>query len=101
MGEPSTTYSRFISGVSPLTLRREANSRTRRRLAGCERDEVGLEAQDHVGLVEAVLRLDRLAEGEDRARARVVAAGRLPAHPLRLREGGEDAGHLRGEASAR
>ena len=36
VGEPSTTYSRFISGVSPLTLRRAANSRTRRRLAGCE-----------------------------------------------------------------
>ena len=60
-------------------------------------DEVGLEAEHDVGLVEAVLRLDRLAEGEHGPRPRVVAPGRLPAHPLRLREGGEDALHLAGE----
>ena len=61
------------------------------------RDEVGLEAEDHVGPLEAVLRLDRLAEGQDGPRPAVVAAGGLPAHPLRLRESSEDAGHLRGE----
>ncbi len=64
---------------------------------GEPRDEVGLEAQDHVGTVEAVLRLERLAEREQRARARVVASRRLPAQPLRRREGREHGLHLRRE----
>ena len=96
---------RALDHVQPVHVRRLAahlaargelaHEAQARRVRG---DEVGLEAQDDVGLVEAVLRLDRLAEGEDRARARVVAAGRLPAHPLRLREAGEGARHLRGES---
>ncbi len=59
--------------------------------------EVGLEAQDDVGALEPVLGLDRLAEGQLRARADVVAVGGLPAHPPGLGELGAECLQLRGE----
>ena len=44
-------------------------------------EEVGVERQDHVGLIEPVLRLDVLAERELGAGARAVAARRIPLMP--------------------
>jgi hypothetical protein len=64
---------------------------------GMARHEIGLEAQDDVGVLEAVLGLHRFAESQGRARADVVAIGGLPAHPLRLRQLGPEGLSLGGE----
>ena len=48
--------------------------------------EVGVEGQDHLGVGEAVVGVDVVAEGEPRPGARRVAADRLPLVPARLGE---------------
>ena len=58
-------------------------------------EEVGVERQDDVGLLEAVLRVDVLAERQLRAGARVLAAGRIPLMPFRGREAREQLADLR------
>ena len=60
-------------------------------------EEIGVERDDHVGLVEAVLRVDVLVECELRAGARAVGARRIPLMPFRRREAGEQIADLRGE----
>src|SRR5437899_12890256 len=45
-------------------------------------EEVGIEREDHVGAIEAVLRLDVIAECELRAGAGVLTARRIPLMPL-------------------
>ena len=69
--------------------------------AGPAAEEVGVEREDDVGLLEAVLRVDGLAEREPRAGARVVAARRLPLVPLRRREAREQIAGSARRASAR
>ena len=60
-------------------------------------EEIGVEREDDVGLIEMVLSVDVLAEGEPGAGARVVAARRIPLMPLRRREACEQIADLRGE----
>ena len=60
-------------------------------------EEVGVEREDDVGLVDAVLRLDVLAERELRAGAGVLAARRIPLVPLRGGKAREQIADLRGE----
>src|SRR5439155_12084502 len=55
--------------------------------AGQAVEEVDVEADDDGGSIEAILGLDRLAEGEAGAGEDVVAVQRLPGVPLCLREG--------------
>ena len=69
VGVHSTTYSRFIDGcVAPGRRPRAATAKSRAspEPAGPPRQEVGVERDDHVGLVEVVDRLDVLAEGQPR-----------------------------------
>ena len=66
--------------------------------AGAGGEEVGVEGQDHVGLVEVIADRDVLAEGEPGPGARVVAPGGLVLVPLRL---GEVRRAGRGSAAAR
>ncbi|MCG3121214.1 MAG: hypothetical protein ALAOOOJD_04214 [bacterium] len=46
-------------------------------------EKIGIERQNDVGLIETVLRLDIIAEGQPAAFARIVAIGRLVLMPLR------------------
>jgi len=59
--------------------------------------EVGVEREDDVGAIEAVLAVDVVAEGELRARASVVAARGIPLMPIRRRVAAEEIGNLIGE----
>src|SRR5437660_10214937 len=60
-------------------------------------EEVGIEREDHVGAIEAVLRLDVIAECELRAGAGVLTARRIPLMPLCRGEAREQIANLRSE----
>ena len=92
----SIAYSRFMRrGVFRAAPRGEVARVAE--AAGPAGEEVGVEREDDVGLVEAVLRVDVLAEGELRARARVLAARRIPLMPLGRRKLARGVADLRGE----
>jgi hypothetical protein len=87
---------RFIrSAFFRTPARGEVARIAKRRRSAAE--EVGVERQDDVGLLEAVLRVDEGAERHLRADARVVAARRIPLVPFRRREAGEQIADLRRE----
>ena len=65
--------------------------------AGAAAEEVGVERENHVGAIEAVLALDVFAERELRARARVVAARGIPLMPPGRRVAAEEIANLGGE----
>ena len=60
-------------------------------------ENVGIEREDDVGAIQAVLRVDVLAERELCAAARVLAAGRIPLMPGGGREACQEVADLRGQ----
>ena len=73
----STAYSRFMRSACSGPPARGEVARVAQ-AAGPQPRKSASSDEDDVGLIEAVLRVDVLAEREPRARARVVAAGRIP-----------------------
>ena len=51
-------------------------------VAGAGGEEIGIEREDDVGVLDAIIRIDGLAEGHARARTRRVRSGRLILMPL-------------------
>ena len=97
-----------LNGVKAIERRRLALQPAAR----CERaripnarrsgaEEVGVERQDHVGLVDRILRVDVLAKRELAARSGIVTAGRIPLNPLRLRILRQKTAYLRGQGRRR
>src|SRR6267142_4712334 len=91
-----------FDGVETIQLRlvafEAAPRRERARMTdarGARAEEVGVEREDDVGLVDGVLRVDVIAEGELAACPRVMTAGRFPLDPFRPREAHQELTHLR------
>ena len=87
-----------VQPVHPLGLFRTPSCRELARVTKRARsagEEVGVEGQNHVGPVDAVVRVDDVAERQSGAKVRVVPAGGVPLMPPGLGIPGQHGLHLR------
>ncbi len=84
----SSAYNRFMRAASS-GRRRAEKPRAYVRLPAAAAEQIGVERENDVGLIEAEVRVDELAEGQAGTRSRVLTADWIPLVPARRRIAGQ------------